>query len=126
MASDPQRISFKSAGREIAGALHLPDGFDGGQTYAALAIVTPGSSVKEQIGAVWGSKMAARGFIALAYDPSFQGESGGEPRDLEDPAARVEDVHAAVDYLMTLPFVARSGSVCSASARAAAMRYEPR
>lgn len=105
MPSDPQRISFKSGSRDIAGALHLPDGFDDTRTYAALVIVTPGSSVKEQIGAVWGDKMAKRGFIALAYDPSYQGESGGEPRDLEDPAARVEDVRSAVDYLMTLPYV---------------------
>ena len=89
----------------IAGVLHLPDGFDEEQTYAALVIVTPGSSVKEQIGAVWGEKLSERGFIALAFDPSHQGESGGEPRDLEDPAARIEDVRCAVDRLLTLPYV---------------------
>lgn len=105
MPSEPRRISFKNGSIDVAGSLHLPDGFDETQTYAALVIVTPGSSVKEQIGAVWGGKMAERGFIALAYDPSYQGESGGEPRDLEDPAARVEDVRCAVDYLMTLPYV---------------------
>lgn len=103
--AETRTVSFNNGGIRIAGALHLPDGFDGTRTYAALVIVTPGSSVKEQVGAVWGEKMAGRGFVALAYDPSHQGESGGEPRDLEDPAARVEDVRCAVDYLMTLPYV---------------------
>ncbi|MGO6747298.1 alpha/beta hydrolase [Rhizobium ruizarguesonis] len=100
-----RRVSFKNGSIDIAGALHLPDDFDEGQTYAALVIVTPGSSVKEQIGAIWGGRMAERGFIALAFDPSHQGESGGEPRDLEDPATRIEDVRCAVDYLMTLRYV---------------------
>lgn len=100
-----QHVSFRNGSVDIAGALHLPEKFNENQTYAALVIVTPGSSVKEQIGAIWGCKMAERGFIALAFDPSYQGESGGEPRDLEDPATRIEDVRCAVDYLMTLPYV---------------------
>ena len=62
------------------------------EKYAVLVIATPGSSVKGQIGAVYGEKMAERGFVTLAFDPSYQGQSGGEPRDLEDPAARVEDI----------------------------------
>ncbi len=49
--------------------------------------------------------MAQQGFIALTYDPSYQGESGGKPRYLEDPYARVEDVRCALDFLMTLPYV---------------------
>lgn len=54
---------------------------------------------------IYAQKLAARGFLALTFDPSYQGESGGQPRDLEDPAVRVEDLRCACDHLMTLPFV---------------------
>ncbi|WP_458394666.1 hypothetical protein [Rhizobium brockwellii] len=54
--------------------------------------------MKEQIGAIYAEKLAKKGFVALAFDPSHQGESGGEPRDLEDPAARIEDLRRAIDY----------------------------
>ena len=105
MTTERRHISFENGRINVAGDLHLPAGFDEAATSAALVIVTPGSSVKGQIGANYARRMAARGFVALAFDPSYQGESGGEPRDLESPAARVEDVRCAVDYLMTLPFV---------------------
>ncbi|ANF59320.1 alpha/beta hydrolase [Halotalea alkalilenta] len=98
-------ITFKNRDIKLQGNLHLPPGFDQGGSYAALVLATPGSSVKEQIGGIYAQKLAEHGFVALTFDPSYQGESGGEPRDLEDPAARVEDIRCAVDYLMTLPFV---------------------
>jgi len=100
-----KNVLFKNRSIDIAGVLRFPSGFEENKTYAALVIVTPGSSVKEQIGAVYGEKMSQRGFVTLAFDPSYQGESGGEPRDLEDPAARIEDVRCAVDFLTTLSYV---------------------
>ncbi|MGJ9418741.1 alpha/beta hydrolase [Massilia sp. CMS3.1] len=105
MACELKHISFKNGSIDIAGDLRFPNGFDANQKYAALVIVTPGSSVKEQIGAVYGEKMAEKGYVTLAFDPSHQGESGGEPRDLEDPAARVEDIRCAVDFLATQSYV---------------------
>lgn len=108
MAAAVRHVTFRNGSIDLAGDLHLPDGFSEQGSYAAIVIVTPGSSVKEQIGAVYGSRLAGEGFVALAFDPSFQGESGGQPRDLEDPASRIEDVRSAIDYLVTLPFIGES------------------
>ena len=105
MASETRRVTFRSAANGVAGDLHLPNGHDGGVPRAAVVIVTPGSSVKEQIGAEYGRRLAEHNFVALAFDPSHQGESGGSPRDLESPATRIEDVRSAIDHLTTLPSV---------------------
>lgn len=105
MVTTTRRVTFQNGPIEIVGELHLPDEFSDQSSNAAIVIVTPGSSVKEQIGAVYGRYLAAEGFVTLAFDPAFQGESGGEPRDLESPAARIEDVRCAIDYLATLPFI---------------------
>lgn len=98
-------ITFRNGSVPMAGNLHLPVDFDPGRSYAAIVTVHPGGGVKEQTAGLYASKLAEQGFVALAYDASHQGESGGEPRFLEDPAARVEDVRAAVDHLQTLDYV---------------------
>lgn len=100
-----RRVRFENRGLPVVGDLHLPPDFDEGQSWPALVLATPGSSVKEQIGGVYARRMAERGFVALTFDPSYQGESGGEPRDREDPSVRIEDIRCAVDFLMTLPFI---------------------
>lgn len=105
MTIEVRRVAFDNGGLEIIGHLHLPRGFREDHVYPALVIVGPGSSVKEQAGAVYAAKLAARGYLTLVFDPSFQGESAGFPRDLESPAARVEDIRCAVDYLVTQKFV---------------------
>ncbi|MFD2825254.1 alpha/beta hydrolase [Leeuwenhoekiella polynyae] len=100
-----QKVKFKNRNWDTVAHLHLPDNFDESQKYPAIVCVHPGSSVKEQTAGLYAGKFASKGFIAVAYDASFQGESGGEPRYLEDPATRVEDIRYAVDYLITLNFV---------------------
>jgi len=98
-------IKFKNKNWEIAAHLNLPDNFDENLKYSAIICVHPGSSVKEQTAGEYAEKLAKEGFITIAFDASFQGESGGEPRFLEDPATRVEDIKCAVDHLTTLDFV---------------------
>lgn len=98
-------VTFKNRTWDVAAELHVPADFDENKSYAAIVCVHPGSSCKGQTAGLYASKLAEQGFIAIAFDASFQGESGGEPRYIEDPATRVEDVRCAVDYLVTLPYV---------------------
>jgi fermentation-respiration switch protein FrsA (DUF1100 family) len=88
---------------ELAADLHLPDDIDEAVPLRAVVLSTPGSSVKEQIGANYASRLAARGIAALVFDPAHQGQSGGEPRDLEDPYRRGEDISYAIDALSAIP-----------------------
>jgi len=74
---------------------------------AALAVSGPFGAVKEQSSGLYAQTMAERGFIALAFDPSYTGESGGLPRHVASPDINTEDFSAAVDYLGLLPNVDR-------------------
>lgn len=92
-------------GITLAGNIHYPADFDESKTYAAIITVPPAGGAKEQTAGIYANKLAQNGFITLAIDASYQGESGGEPRYREDPAARTEDIRGAVDYLTSLPYV---------------------
>lgn len=73
-----KRISFRNRNIDVAGNVHLPRRFDESRSYPARVLSTAESSVKEQIGAIYTERLAERGFLALTFDPSYQGESGGE------------------------------------------------
>jgi fermentation-respiration switch protein FrsA (DUF1100 family) len=98
-------VLFKNREITMAGDLYLPANWVSTGSYSAIVVTHPGGGVKEQVAGHYADKLAEKGFVALAFDASYQGESGGEPRFLEDPYARVEDIRSAVDYLTTVPFV---------------------
>lgn len=98
-----QGVRFKNRfGTELAGHLYLPKGFDDAKKYPAVAISGPFGAVKEQASGLYAQELAARGFVALAFDPSFTGESGGETRSVASPDINTEDFGATVDYLTHL------------------------
>ncbi|EIU3494560.1 alpha/beta hydrolase [Pseudomonas aeruginosa] len=92
-------------GITLAADLHLPAGFDQNKQYPTIVVAHPGGGVKEQASGLYARKLAEQGFLAIAFDASFQGESTGLPRQLENPYIRTEDISAVIDYLTTLPYV---------------------
>ncbi len=100
-----KKVFFKKFALRLAGLLFVPEVLEEGRRYPAVVVTHPGGGVKEQCSSLYAWHLARAGFVALAYDASHQGESEGLPRYLEDPASRVEDIRAAVDYLTTLPYV---------------------
>jgi fermentation-respiration switch protein FrsA (DUF1100 family) len=105
---DHQKVTFKNRyGITLAADLYLPKN-RGSQRLAALAISGPFGAVKEQSSGLYAQTMAERGYVTLAFDPSYIGESGGEPRNVASPDINTEDFSAAVDFLGLQPFVDRN------------------
>jgi fermentation-respiration switch protein FrsA (DUF1100 family) len=94
-------VTFKSNGLKIAGHLYFPDNYEEGEKRPAIVVGHPCGGVKEQTAGLYAKKLSEKGFITLAFDASYQGESEGEPRYLEDPFARAEDIKSAVTFLET-------------------------
>jgi len=98
-------VQFPNRTISMSGNLHLPEDFNPSSQYPAVVVIHPAGGVKEQTAGSYASHLAEHGFVALAFDASYQGESGGEPRYLDEPMNRVGDIFSAVDYLTTLEFV---------------------
>lgn len=94
-------------GITLAADMYVPKGAK--TPLPAIAVCGPFGAVKEQCSGLYAQEMAERGFITLAFDPSFTGESGGQPRYMTSPDINTEDFSAAVDYLVTHPSVNPEG-----------------
>jgi fermentation-respiration switch protein FrsA (DUF1100 family) len=105
---DHRKVTFKNRyGITLAADLYQPKS-RGAKRLAALAISGPFGAVKEQSSGLYAQALAERGFVTLAFDPSYTGESGGEPRNVASPDINTEDFSAAVDFLGLHPSVDRA------------------
>lgn len=99
-----EKVHFHNRyGIELTGDLYLPKGAEG--KLAAVAVAGPFGAVKEQCAGLYAEELAARGFAAMAFDPSFIGENGGAVRNVASPDINTEDFSAAVDFLVTRDFI---------------------
>ena len=98
------KVTFHNRyGIELAADMYVPKNAEG--RLPAIAVSGPFGAVKEQSSGLYAQHMAERGFIAIAFDPSYTGESGGEPRRMASPDINTEDFLAAVDFLSTCDLV---------------------
>jgi len=98
----------------ISALVLTPANFDESKTYPTMISVHPFGSCKEQTSSsVYGKALAEAGYVVIAFDASYQGQSGGTPRFIENPSQRVEDISHVIDYAVTLPYVdnERIGSI---------------
>lgn len=103
-----RKVTFENRyGITLAADLYLPS-HRAGQRLPALAVSGPFGAVKEQSSGLYAQTMAERGYVTLAFDPSYTGESGGEPRNVASPDINTEDFSAAVDFLGLQPSVDRN------------------
>jgi fermentation-respiration switch protein FrsA (DUF1100 family) len=115
-----REVEFESGGLRLVGDLRVPEDFDDRRGYPAVIVQGSLTSVKEQMPRLYAERLAAEGFVALAFDYSHYGESEGEPRQLEAPSEKLRDLQAAVTYLSDLPYVQSVGmvGVCTSAGNA--------
>lgn len=83
----------------IAANVYTPPGYDPSQQYPAVVVAHPNGGVKEQVAGLYAQRLAEQGYITITADAAYQGASGGEPRNVDKPASRIEDIHAMADYI---------------------------
>ena len=90
---------------KVAANVYTPAGYDESKKYPALSVAHPNGGVKEQVAGLFAQKLAEAGYITIAADACYQGESGGLPRHLDVPFFRTEDIHGMIDLLTQYPGV---------------------
>jgi uncharacterized protein len=96
-------VTYKLNGLDIAANVYTPAGYDPVKTYPAIAVAHPNGGVKEQTAGLYGERLAERGYITIVADAAYQGASGGQPRCVDKPMYRIEDIHGMADFITRYP-----------------------
>ena len=98
-------VTYKLNGLTISANLYTPAHYDASKKYPALVVAHPNGGVKEQVAGLYAQRLAEQGYITIAADAAYQGASGGEPRNVDKPAHRIEDIHGMADFITQYPGV---------------------
>ncbi|AFV85844.1 alpha/beta hydrolase [Alteromonas mediterranea] len=101
-------VSYKLNNIDIAANVYTPPGFDPSKQYPAIVIAHPNGGVKEQVAGLYAQRLSEQGYITITADAAYQGASGGEPRNIDKPANRIEDIHGMADFISTYSGVSTS------------------
>jgi uncharacterized protein len=93
------QVTYKLNGIDIAANIYTPSNYDPSKKYPAVVVAHPNGGVKEQVAGLYAQRLAESGYITIAADASYQGASGGEPRNVDKPANRIEDIRGMADFI---------------------------
>ena len=92
-------VTYKLNGIIISANIYTPANYDPSKKYPAVVVAHPNGGVKEQVAGLYAQRLAENGYITIAADASYQGASGGEPRNVDKPANRIEDIRGMADFI---------------------------
>ena len=99
------RVNYTIDGIDVVAHVYTPAGYDAKKSYAGIVVAHPNGGSKDQVAGLYAQKLAEAGFVTLAFDARYQGESAGMPRRTDKPAGRMGDIMGAIDYLQNYPGV---------------------
>lgn len=92
-------VTYKLNGIDISANVYTPANYDPKKTYPTVVVAHPNGGVKEQVAGLYAQRLAEQGYITIAADAAYQGASGGQPRSVDKPASRIEDIHGMADFI---------------------------
>ncbi|MBD9603150.1 alpha/beta hydrolase [Pseudomonas sp. PDM10] len=98
-------VTYKLNGLDIAANLYTPANYDAAKKYPVVVVAHPNGGVKEQVAGLYAQRLADQGYITITADAAYQGASGGEPRNVDKPTHRIEDIHGMADFIARYPGV---------------------
>jgi uncharacterized protein len=92
-------VTYKLNGIDISANIYTPTNYDPSKHYPAVVVAHPNGGVKEQVAGLYAQRLAEKGYITIVADASYQGASGGQPRNVDKPAFRIEDIRGMADFI---------------------------